>query len=321
MTTRQRPVLTTRRRTPPSERASLALFRLGWSTVRRLPAPAAYRLFDLFARALHRNDGTSVRRLRANYRRVRPELTASELDELTLRGVQSYLRYWCDVFRLPDRSDTELAASVRVVGDEEMRSHLAAGRGVVCFLGHLGNWDTVAAWATHHLAPVTTVAERLQPEELYAEFLVYRERLGMTILPLTGGDGTFRQLVRMVRGGGLVPLLADRDLTSKGVEVDLCGHRARVAAGPAGLALVTGSPLYPVSVHYEPDPTARRPGPAAYRVVLTFAPAAPPPTPGPRQEQVRELTQYCADQVGAAIRAHTEDWHMMQRVFVEAEVG
>ncbi len=299
-----------------NERASLTLFRVGWGAVRRMPAPAAYRLFDTIAVASARRKTRDARRMRANYAMARPELGAAELDALVVAGMRSYLRYWCDAFRLPDQSGEELADMVRVVGDGPVRERLAAGGGVVCFLGHLGNWDTVGAWATGHLAPVTTVAERLEPEELYEQFLAYRQRLGMTILPLTGGDSVFLTLVRTVRAGGLVPLLADRDLTDKGIEVDFCGHRAKMAAGPAALSLATKAPLYPVFVHYEPHPD-RRPGPAAYRVVLTFGEVAPH-VDGPRPEQILALTQHCADQLAGAVREHTEDWHMMQRVFVGA---
>lgn len=302
-----------------AERAWLTLFRLGWGTVRRLPAPAAYRLFDAVAVASARRGGKDATRMRANYAMVRPELGDAELDRLTTAGMRSYLRYWCDAFRLPDRSTDDLIAQVRTDNDQPLRDALAAGTGAVCFLGHLGNWDTVGAWATTQLAPVTTVAERLKPEELYAEFLAYRERLGMTVLPLTGAGSVFGALLRTVRDGGLVPLLADRDLTDSGVEVDFCGHRAKMATGPAALALATGAPLFPVSVHYEPRPDLR-PGPASYRVVLKVHPAAPP-AEGTRREQVQALTQYCADQIGEAVREHTEDWHMMQRVFVTGEAA
>jgi KDO2-lipid IV(A) lauroyltransferase len=299
-----------------ADRLSLPAFRLGWRVVRLLPAGAAYRLFEAIAHLTHRRDGMQAQRLRENYRQVRPELTPSELDALTLAGLRSYLRYWCEVFRLPDLGPQDLLVMVRTVGDDVPRDTLAQGRGVVLFLGHLGNWDTCGAWATHHFAAVTTVAERLRPEELYAQFLAYRERLGMRILPLTGGDAVFRELVRTVRSGGCVPLLADRDLTAGGVEVDFCGHRARMAAGPAALALASGCPLHPVSVHYEPHPQ-RRPGPAAYRVVISFGPALTA-APGTRREQVQDLTQQCADHLAASVREHTEDWHMMQRVFVRA---
>ena len=56
-------------------------------------------------------------------------------------------------------------------------------------LAHQGNWDHAGAWSTLALARVTTVAERLRPEELYLRFLAFRESLGMEILPLGGGDG------------------------------------------------------------------------------------------------------------------------------------
>ncbi|WP_109471233.1 phosphatidylinositol mannoside acyltransferase [Ornithinimicrobium cavernae] len=304
------------------DQAAVLAYRLGWTAVRRLPAAAAYRLFDTIADVMHRRGGKGVERMRANYARVRPELRADELDALVRAGLRSYLRYWCESFRLPDRTAEELAASVRVIGDGPPREALDAGRGVVCFLGHLGNWDTVGAWATHHLAPVTTVAERLRPEEVYERFVAYRESLGMTILPLTGGQAPFRALVRTVHDGGLVPLLADRDLTDSGVEVSLCGHPARMAGGPAALALATGAPLHPVTVTYERrqprtgGALGRRPGPTAYGVVLTFGPAVAVPDGGTRAEQIVAMTQACADYLGATLREHTEDWHMMQRVFV-----
>ncbi len=61
-------------------------------------------------------------------------------------------------------------------------------RGAVLALSHSGNWDAAGAWVAAMGMPITTVAERLQPEELYERFLAFRQGLGMEILPLTGGD-------------------------------------------------------------------------------------------------------------------------------------
>lgn len=297
-----------------AERWWLGAFRLGWRGVRLLPARAAYRLFDVGALLAHRRGGPDVEAMRANYARVRPELSPPQLDLLVRAGMRSYLRYWCDVFRLPDRSPGELAQMVRCEDDGPVRADVEAGRGQVLFLGHLGNWDTAGAWATGHLAPVTTVAERLRPEELYAEFLAFRVRLGMTILPLTGEAAVFGRLVRAVRAGAFVPLLADRDLTRTGVEVEFCGHRASMASGPAALAVSTGAPLRPVAVRYEALP-GRRAAPWAYRVVITFGPRVTDPGEGTTAERVKAMTQECADFLSVAVRRHTEDWHMMQQVF------
>ncbi|GAA1259497.1 phosphatidylinositol mannoside acyltransferase [Oryzihumus leptocrescens] len=295
-----------------TDRAALTAYRAGWSLVRRLPERLAYAVFDLIADIAARRGGSGVARMRANYARVRPDLDAAGLDALVRAGMRSYLRYWCEAFRLPDLTEADLVARVRTVGDAPVRAHLGAGKPAVMFLGHMGNWDLAGAWSTTQLAPVTTVAERLKPEELYDEFLGFRERLGMRILPLTGGSDVFRELTKALRASAFVALLADRDLTAGGVEVDFCGHRARMAVGPAALAVTTGAALHPVSVHYERRATGR-----GYELVIVFHDRVEVPATGATREKVATMTQACADALTGAVREHTEDWHMMQRVFVE----
>jgi KDO2-lipid IV(A) lauroyltransferase len=293
-----------------TERATLLSYRTGWRLVRRMPAGVAYRVFDLLADGLWRQGGKGVQRMRSNYATVRPELTAAELSALVRAGMRSYMRYWCDSFRLPDRSIEELVNGVRVVGDLPVRARLESGRSAVMFLGHMGNYDFGAAWSTTQLAPITTVAERLKPEELFDEFVSFRERLGTRIIPLTGGSDVFRELLKACRSGALVALLADRDLTHGGIEVDFCGHRARMAVGPAALAVHTGAVLYPCMIHSERQPQGRD-----WRTVVTFHDAIALPTEGTPREKIQVMTQACADVLTVAVREHTEDWHMMQRVF------
>ena len=294
------------------ERFTVAVYRIGWSTVRRLPEGTAYRLFDLVADLAWRRRTGPVRRLEANLARVCPELDQAQLRRLARAGMRSYLRYWCDSFRLPDWDEQRITGSVRVVGDEPVRAALASGRGVVMFLGHLGNWDHAGAWSTLRLAPVTTVAERLRPEALFEQFVGFRERLGMRVIPL-GGHEVFRQLMTVLRDGGFVPLLADRDLTDGGVEVSFFGEPARMAVGPAALALQTGAALHPVSIHYEPRGVG-------WGIVITWHDEVAAPRERARgaaatRDAVRDMTQACADVLADAIKGHPQDWHMLQRVF------
>ena len=295
-----------------ADRATLAGYRAGWFLVRRMPGRLAYRSFDLIADVAWRRGGKGVERMRSNYATVRPELNHAELDAVVRAGMRSYLRYWCDAFRLPDRSIEELVEGVRAVGDDAVRAHLQSGRSSVVFLGHMGNWDFGGAWSTTQLAPVTTVAERLKPEGLFDEFLAFRERLGMRIIPLTGGGNVFRELTTACRSGALVALLADRDLTKGGIEVDFCGQRARMAVGPAALAINTGAALFPCIVHYEPHPRGH-----GWRTVVTFHDAVDTPAQGTSREKVQAMTQVCADVLSQAVRERTHDWHMMQRVFTK----
>jgi lauroyl/myristoyl acyltransferase len=282
----------------------------GWRLVRLLPERTAYRLFDRIADRSWRRRGAAVQRLEGNLARVRPEADEAALRELSRAGMRSYLRYYCDAFRLPGWSRDRLTSTVRTVGDEPVREHLARGGSVVMFLGHMGNWDHAGAWSTLELATVTTVAERLEPEAVFEAFLGFREQLGMRIVPLSGSE-VFRSLLAALREPGtFMPLLADRDLSHNGVEVDFFGERARMAAGPAALALATGAALHPVSITYEPLGRKR------HGIVITWHDRVPVPDTGRRGAQVVAMTQACADALAGAIAEQPEDWHMLQRVFV-----
>ncbi|WP_407716882.1 phosphatidylinositol mannoside acyltransferase [Janibacter hoylei] len=224
--------------------------------------------------------------------------------------MRAALRYYVEAFRLPAVTGEQVDSRVRFEGAmPQLKAHLLAGRPVLAFLGHTGNWDLAGVWCARHLGTVVTVAERLEPEEMFRAFLDYRESLGMVIHPAE--HGTFARLREQLATGEpvVMPLLADRDLSATGVEVDLCGHRARMAAGPAALAVETGLPLYPVTLRHE------RLG-RTWGMVVTIHDAVDVPS-AECADAVARTTQACADSFGRAITEHTEDWHMMQRVFVE----
>ena len=151
--------------------------------------------------------------------------------------MRSYLRYWCDAFRLPDW-DRE-----RVVGVGARRATrscsattLGAGRGVVAALPHMGNWDHAGAWAAsrggagHHGR--RAAASRRSSS---TRFVAYRESLGMEVLPLTGGArDVFRTARRAAaRRAGWCRCSPTATCPRRGVEVDFFGETARMPPGPA----------------------------------------------------------------------------------------
>jgi phosphatidylinositol dimannoside acyltransferase len=282
---------------------SAAGYRAGWGLTQRMPEPWVARGFDTIADHAARGDGRGVLQLRANLARARPELVEEELSYLTRAAMRSYLRYWREAFRLPRWSTEEIRARLVASNSERLFGPIADGQGVVAVLGHFGNWDHCGAWVTTQGMPVTTVAERLRPASLYDRFVEYRESLGVEVLPLTGGGDVTDVLQQRLNDGGLVALLADRDLKGTGLEVDLLGEPARLPAGPALLALRTGAVLLPVVSYYD-GPHTR----VDFRPPLT--------TSAPRmRDGVRDLTQQWADVVGDAARHHARDWHMLQPVW------
>jgi KDO2-lipid IV(A) lauroyltransferase len=278
-------------------RVTDASYAAGWAIVRALPESSARRVFDAGAALAARRGGKGVNRLRSNLARVAPD---ADLDALTHEALRSYARYWREVFRLPVMSRHVIVDGMRAVHEERARSAIASGRGVVFALPHSGNWDHAGAWFTATGVPFTTVAERLKPESLYDRFLEFRASLGMEVLPLTGGERPpFEVLTERLQAGGTLCLMADRDLTPRGVDVDFFGATARMPAGPASLALKTGAALMPVHLAFRPE---------GWQV--TFSEEVP-------QTDVPTMTQVMADRFAEGIRRHPADWHMLQRLWLE----
>jgi phosphatidylinositol dimannoside acyltransferase len=286
-------------------------FAAGWRLVRGLPEPVARGAFALGANLAARRDGPGVRRLRANLRRVVPDAAPEELDALVRAGLRSYARYWCEAFRLPamDRGAVLARMDPHVSGMEPMFEALAGGRGVVAALPHSGNWDLAGLWFVEtqrrlgHVPRFTTVVERLRPESLFRRFVAYREGLGFEVLAAGDGSQVYRTLTRRLHEGGLVCLVADRDLGASGVEVSFFGEPARMPAGPARLASVTGALLVPAFPHFTPDGWAAVMG---------------DPIPVPERagrDDIAKATQALADAFAAMIAGAPHDWHMLQPVF------
>ena len=278
----------------------------GWTLVRRSPESAGRAVFRRIADRSWRTHDGGTRGLERNLRRLLgPHVTDARLRALSKAGMRSYMRYYYELFRLPAMSREHILSHTRQSGVEVLEEHVRSGRGVVAALPHMGNWDHAGAWIAARGTPLTTVAQRLRPESLYRRFTSYRESLGMEVLPLTGGGAnTAGVLARRLREGGLVCLLADRDIHGNGLEVDFFGEKARMPSGPAALALNTGAALMPVSLWYE--------GPYWNIRVHEEIPVAEGDS---RAERVQETTQALARVFEGAIAEHPEDWHMLQAVF------
>jgi KDO2-lipid IV(A) lauroyltransferase len=288
------------------DRLADALYGLGWSTVKKLPEPVAVRLGRTIADVAWKQRGKGVLRLESNYARVVPDASPERLAELSRAGMRSYLRYWMESFRLPAWSPERIAAGFDPKDLHHLTDAIAAGKGVIAALPHLANWDLAGAWVTTKLnIPFTTVAERLKPETLYDRFVAYREGLGMEVLPHNGGSA-FGTLARRLRDGGLVCLVADRDLSASGVEVTFFGDTARMPAGPALLAQQTGALLLPVTLWYDDSPVMRG----------RLHPPIEVPQSGTRAEKTAVMTQALADVFAQGIADHPEDWHMLQRLWL-----
>ena len=277
----------------------------GWRIVRWLPEPTAYRLAYAAADFLTKRNGKNVSRLRSNLRRAKPDITALDLDLLVFNAMRSYMRYWCDTFRFPDWSPQRVRETVTVTNEHLLIDAIEAKTGVIVSLPHAGNWDHAGAYFCAKGINLVTVAERLKPEKLFLKFLEYRQAMGMEVLPLDGR--VLGTLVQRLRQGALVALVADRDLSRTGIDVDFFGGPSRMPAGPALLALKTHAPLITAFVSYT-DLGIH----IDFKLIIL-------PSAGSEAEKVSEIVQMTAKHFEEGISEHPEDWHMLQRIWTDGD--
>jgi phosphatidylinositol dimannoside acyltransferase len=283
-------------------------FAAGWGAVKALPSPFARRAFQAVADVPSVRKSNGAQQLRKNLRRVRPQASQAELDELVAAGLRSYARYWLETFRLPKMDQPAVIAAVdaQTTGAEHIDAAAGAGRSFILALPHMGNWDVAGIWLVARGYPFTTVAERLKPESLFDRFVAYRESLGMEVLPLTGGAASPAEvLASRLRSGRAVCLVAERDLSRNGIEVQFFGEAARMPGGPALLAATTGAALLPVSLWFTPDGGwGQWIGPPIELSGTRLA------------EKVRSGTQALASQFEKQIAQRPADWHMLQKLWL-----
>jgi len=287
---------------------SAQLYLIGWKIVQVLPEKIVYRLFEKLGKIFYNRNGKAVQRLRSNLQVVMPSANSNNLEEIVIQGISSYLRYWCDTFRFPGWSHDKIRKTVNVSNENLLKDPIAAGTGVIVALPHSGNWDHAGAYFCAQGIPLVTVAERLKPEKLFQKFLTYRQALGMEVLALD--SNTLTTLSTRLNEGKLIALVADRDFSKNGVEVDFFGKKAKMPIGPALLSLRTGAPLITAQVSY-----------SIKGIQIDFLGPLTSRIQGSLEDRAKDLVQQCADNFEMGISKKPQDWHMLQRIWIEPGVS
>jgi KDO2-lipid IV(A) lauroyltransferase len=267
-----------------------------------LPERLGRRVFSAVAGMAHRRlDGVRETVARNQARVLGLEPGDERVALATREAFDLYGRYWYDTFRIRTMSHREVNERTEIVDRQRLDAALAAGSGCICVLPHMGNWDLAGHFLAVNGYPLASVAEELRPARLSELFLRHREELGMRIIPLSKNGHVGQQLKQLLAENWIVALVADRDLTGRGVEVEMFGATRRIPAGPALLSLTAGAPLMVCPVYTRPHGWEIRIG----------APVEAPRT-GETRADVEALSRAMAQEFERAIAARPPDWHLFQ---------
>jgi KDO2-lipid IV(A) lauroyltransferase len=217
------------------------------------------------------------------------------LERMVRASFRHAVRYYLEVARTGGYDLETALARIDVETPDEVREALESGTPVIIVGMHFGAIELPVVMVSHLVghrvtAPMETVAD----PGLQHWFIESRSRVGVNIVPLADAR---RALLRRLRHGESVGMVADRDITGGGIPVPFFGYRAPMPAGPALLAVETGVPVYAGS--------ARRTKGRRYRGRLVLVPA---PAPGSRRERVVALTASMAEAFESLLADAPEQW-------------
>ena len=276
-----------------------------------LPEPVALAVANRVGDVMYRVRGNQRRMVVSNLRRVvgAEESDTAVLDRWARKSFRTYARYWVEGARLPSTSPIEVEERTFVQGFEYLQEGMAAGRGVILVLPHIGSWEFGGAFLATQDMPMTSVAERIEPPELFDHFVEQRAAMGLNIVPLDSSSGS--AINRALRAGKLVGLLSDRDLVGNGIEVEFFGETTTMPAGPATLALRSGAVLTTGAVYS---------GPGSDHQAVVEAPLDTT-RQGTLRQDVSRLTQELATRLEGLIRRAPDQWHVFQPLWLSDRPG
>jgi len=272
----------------------------------RLPRGLAYALAIVVARVAYRGARTARRRLEFNLQRALPEASPKEIRAITWRNFRNHSKAYADLMQLPRARVEQLRPLLHVEGMPNLDAALARGKGVLVVSAHMGSWEIAAAIWSATIAPVSLFAEQLDPPELFDWYRRTRQRLGISVLPLTRAG--LSQVVKALAANEMIVTAVDRDLAGTGMEVEFFGHPARIPTGPASLAIRRGAAVLPVLALRNPDDSYQAIG---LPMIVADAQAEP-------KAEERRITELLVRHLEHIIREHPDQWHVPHRIWADA---
>jgi KDO2-lipid IV(A) lauroyltransferase len=184
-------------------------------------------------------------------------------------------------------------------GEEHVRAALALGRGMIFLTGHLSNFELAGAVVARSF-PMAFFAKPLSNPGAEQWVTAIRREAGLDVLQ---PGANVRDVIRRIRGGGTVAMLADQDARRDGVFVPFFGKPASAPVGPASLSLMTGAPILFCTCARASDG----------RLELRFTPALVPSGDARDPDAVLALTARHTALLEAAVRERPAQWFWLHK--------
>jgi len=250
----------------------------GMKLLLHLPERVVWPLAGLAGRVSYRASGGRRDYARRNLRRVvtwmaangrgderyrRAATDPAALEQLVKDAFRHHAYYSVELARAPGCDARWISERLIVETPEAVTELLSTRRAMILIGMHFGAIEMPGMLAVQGVGALVTPMEFVTNPRIQRYIYSSRAAVGTTIVSLADAP---RELIAALRRNEPVGLVADRDITGGGIEVQMFGATTKIPAGPALIATESGAPVCMGAV--------RRTAPGRYRGKLLPLPAS-----------------------------------------------
>jgi lauroyl/myristoyl acyltransferase len=209
-----------------------------------------------------------------------------------------------ELYRLPSLSREKIVAMVQMEepGWTQFKVAHSQGKGIIIVSPHSSSYDLGGQSLVARGFPICAL---VLPDQVEGMAFVNWKRTFQGTKVLSLSAAALREIMRYLRGGGIIVTGGERRVKGQGIEVEFFGRPTILPDGLARLAMRTGAAMFGAACRREKG---------SYRVGLQRIELA---RSGDDEADVRENTQRLARFMESAIRLHPEQWHLLLRLWAE----
>ena len=205
-------------------RLAVAAFRMLCWLLYPLPISALRRIGSVAGRIAFRLNGRAVRTTRTNLAIAYPEQSRAWREQLARTSIRHTAMTAAEAAAIWTWPLNRLASLVKDVQGEHLLRERAPGRGLIAMPIHHGNWEFIGYYL-NTVAPLAPLYEKPKSAIVDAALRAARARLGNRSAP--DSVSGLRQLLRVLREGGMVAILPDQvPIDGSGVAAPFFGREA-----------------------------------------------------------------------------------------------
>jgi len=233
---------------------------------------------------------------------VGPGGDAKTIERMAREVFRNFAKYLVDFFRFQKIDQNYIKNHVSIEGLDKLDKALAKGKGVVALSAHIGNWELGGVIVASMRQPMKAVT-LTHKNKMVNEFFT-KQRMTGNMVPIET-DSSLRGCYDVLKKGGILALLGDRDFSKNGVRVKFFGHSAIMPKGPAAFGVRLGSEIVPVFMLRKHDDMFR----------LIFEDPIPRPESGDDARDTEELLKRCVAVIERYVKEYPTQWYMFKKMW------